>query len=189
MSLGEFDRAIAELKRAQQLDPLSLIINTDLGAAFVMARRYDEATAQLRKTIEIDPRFYYAHWMLGQALQLQGQLTEALGEYKSAAELDDDPFLLGLLAQAYAKLGQRGEALKLLDQLQQVAAQGYVPHMALALVHIGLGEKDKAIGWLEGAYRDHHGPAISFIKVDPMLDPLRGDPRFEALVQKVFPPK
>jgi tetratricopeptide (TPR) repeat protein len=187
--LGEFDRAIAELKRAQQLDPLSLIINTDLAAAFVAARRYNEATAQLRKTIEMDPRFYYAHWLLGEALQLQGQLTEALGEYKRAAELDNDPFLLGLLAQAYAKLGQRDEALKLLDQLQQVAAQGYVPHMAFALAHIGLGEKEKAIGWLERAYGERHGAAISFIKVDPMLDPLRGDPRFEALVQKVFPPK
>ena len=189
MSLGEFDRAIAELRRAQQLDPLSLIINADLGVVLLLARRYDEAIAQLRKTIEMDPRFYYAHWNLGEALELKGQLHEALAEYKKAAELNDDPLVLGLLAQAYAKLGQRDEALKMLDELQQLAKRRYVANYSFALVHIALGEKDKAIDYLEHAYRDRGGPEISGIKVDPMLDPLRGDPRFEALVQKVFAAK
>jgi TolB-like protein/Flp pilus assembly protein TadD len=184
MSLGEFDRAIAELKRAQQLDPLSLIINADLGVAFATARRYDEAIAQLRKTIEMDPRFYYAHWNLGVALELKGELREALAEYKKAAELDDDPIVLGLIAHAYAKLGERDQAVKLLAQLQQVAAHRYVPFSTFAGVYMALGEKDKAIDYLERAYRDH---ALSGIKVDPMLDPLRGDPRFEALVAKIFP--
>jgi len=145
--------------------------------------------AQLRKTIEMDPRFYYAHWNLGEALELKGQLHEALAEYKKAAELNDDPLVLGLLAQAYAKLGQRDEALKMLDELQQLAKRRYVANYSFALVHIALGEKDKAIDYLEHAYRDRGGPEISGIKVDPMLDPLRGDPRFEALVQKVFAAK
>jgi TolB-like protein/tetratricopeptide (TPR) repeat protein len=187
LALGEFDRAIAEFKRAQQLDPLSLIINADLGNGLVTARRYDDAIAQLRKTIEMDPRFYYARWNLGIALDLKGQLPEALAEYKKAAELEDDPFVLGLLAQAYAKLGQRDEALKMLDQMQQLAARRYVASYSFALVHITLGEKDKAIDWLERAYRDRAGSDIGYIKVDPMLDPLRGDPRFEALVAKIFP--
>jgi len=184
MSLGEFDRAIAELRRAQQLDPLSLIINADLGVAFATARRYDEAIAQLRKTIEMDPRFYYAHWNLGVALELKGELREALAEYKKAAELDDDPIVLGLIAHAYAKLGERDQAVKLLAQLHQVAAHRYVPFSTFAGVYMALGEKDKAIDYLERAYRDH---ALSGIKVDPMLDPLRGDPRFEALVARIFP--
>ena len=184
MSLGEFDRAIGELKRAQQLDPLSLIINADLGVAFATARRYDESIAQLRKTIEMDPRFYYAHWNLGVALELKGELREALAEYKKAAELDDDPIVLGLIAHAYAKLGERDQAVKLLAQLHQVAAHRYVPFSTFAGVYMALGEKDKAIDYLERAYRDH---ALSGIKVDPMLDPLRGDPRFEALVAKIFP--
>jgi TolB-like protein/Tfp pilus assembly protein PilF len=189
LALGEFDRAIAELKRAQQLDPLSLIINADLGAGFVTARRYDDALAQLRKTIEMDTRFYYAHWNLGEALELKGQLREALAEYKKAAELDDDPFVLGLLAQSYAKLGQRDEGLKMLGQLQQLATRRYVTSYTFALVHIALGEKEKAIDWLERAYRDRAGPDIALIKVDPMFDPLRGDPRFEAFVQKIFAAK
>ena len=184
LAVGEFDRAIAELRRAQQLDPLSLIINADLGVAFATARRYHEAIAQLRKTIEMDPRFYYAHWNLGVALELKGELREALAEYKKAAELDDDPIVLGLIAHAYAKLGQRDQAVKLLAQLQQVAAHRYVPFSTFAGVYMALGEKDKAIDYLERAYRDH---ALSGIKVDPMLDPLRGDPRFEALVARIFP--
>jgi TolB-like protein/Flp pilus assembly protein TadD len=184
LAVGEFDRAIAELRRAQQLDPLSLIINADLGFGLIVARRYDEAIAQLRKTIEMDPRFYYAHWNLGVALELKGELREALAEYKKAAELDDDPIVLGLIAHVHAKLGERDQAVKLLAQLQQLAAHRYVPFGTFAGVYMALGEKDKAIDYLERAYRDH---ALSGIKVDPMLDPLRGDPRFEALAAKIFP--
>jgi TolB-like protein/Tfp pilus assembly protein PilF len=187
--VGQFDRAIAEAKRAVELDPLSLIINADLGVDYFIARRYDEAIEQLRKTIEMDPRFYYAHWTLGMALDLKGQLREALAEYKKAAELDDDPSVLGLVAQAYAKLGQRDEALKILEQMHQLATRRYVADYSFALVHMALGEKEKAIDWLERAYRDHAGPEISGLQVYPMLDPLRGDPRFEALVAKVFAPK
>ncbi|PYJ73534.1 MAG: hypothetical protein DME72_05610 [Verrucomicrobia bacterium] len=189
LSLGEFDRAIAELKRAQQLDPLSLIINADLGSGFVTARRYDDAIAQLRKTIEMDPHFYYAHWNLGEALELKGQLREAFAEYKKAAELNDDPLVLSLVAQAEAKLGQRDDARKILKQLEQLATRRYVGNYAFALVHIALGEKEKAIEDLEHAYRDRVGPDIALLKVDPMLDPLRGDPRFEALIAKIFAPK
>jgi len=189
LALGQFDRAITEGKRAVELDPLSLICNADLSWTYFFARRYNEAEAQVRKTLEMDSRFYVAHYYLGEVLQFKGQLTEAIAEYKKAAELDDDPFVLGLLAQAYAKLGQRDEALKMLGQLQQLATRRYVTSYSFALVHIALGEKDKAIDWLERAYRDRAGPDIALIKVDPFLDPLRGHARFEALVQKIFGPK
>ena len=189
LALGQFDRAIKEGKRAVELDPLSLINNADLGWLYFNARRYNEAEAQARKTLEMDSHFYLAHYYLGEVLQFKGQLTEAIAEYKKAAELDDDPFVLGLLAQAYAKLGQRDEALKMLGQLQELATRRYVTSYSFALVHIALGEKDKAIDWLERAYRDRAGPDIALIKVDPFLDPLRGHPRFEALVQKIFGPK
>jgi serine/threonine protein kinase/Tfp pilus assembly protein PilF len=187
--VGDSEKAIAELKRALQLDPLSLIINADLGVGLVTARRYDEAIAQLRKTVEMDPYFYYAHFNLGKALQLNGQIDEAMTEYKKAAALNDDPLVIGLLAQAYTKLGQRDEALKTLEQLQQIATQRYVWNYTFALVHVALGENEKAIDFLERDYRDHADYEIALIKVDPMLDPLRGDPRFEALVTKVFAPK
>jgi len=186
LAAGQFDRAIAEGKRAVELDPLSLIINADLGADYLTARRYDEAIEQLRKTINMDPRFYYARWNVAEALELKGKLREALPEYKKAVELDDDPFVLALLGQAYAKLGQRDEALKILAQLPQLAAQRYVPSYSFAILHMALGEKDKAIDWLERGYDERAGLDLIFIKVDPMLDPLQGEPRFKALVQKVF---
>jgi TolB-like protein/tetratricopeptide (TPR) repeat protein len=189
LAVGEFDRAIAELRRAQQLDPLSLIINADLGNGLIAARRYDEAVAQLRKVIEMDPRFSYAHWNLGVALELKGQLNEALAEYKKAAELDDNPIVLGLIAHAYAKLGERDQAMELLANLQQVATHRYVPAGSFAAIYMALGEKDKAIQYFERAYQDHAGSDIVGLKVDPLLDPLRGDPRFEALVAKILAPK
>src|SRR6266540_1826736 len=188
LALGQFDRAITEGKRAVELDPLSLICSSDLSWTYFFARRYNEAEAQARKTLEMDSHFYLAHYYLGEVLQFKGQLTEAIAEYKKAAELNDDPFVLALLAQAYAQLGQRDEALKMLGQLQELATRRYVTSSSFALVHIALGEKDKAIDWLERAYRDRAGPDIALIKVDPFLDPLRGHPRFEALVQKIFGP-
>ena len=183
--VGEFDRAIAEGMRAVELDPLSLIINADLGQNFLLARRYDEAIDQLRKTLAMDPRFYYARWSLGEALQLSGQLREAMAEYEKAAEITDDPMVTALLAQGYAKTGQRDNALRLLSQLEQLAAQRYVGPFTFALVHLALGENEKAIDDLERAYRERGDPAIVGIKVEPLLDRLRGHPRFERLLAAV----
>ena len=184
---GQFERAVAEGKRAVELDPLSLVINTDLGFDYFYQRRYDEAIEQLRRTIEIDPRYYSAHFTLGEVLELKGQLPEALAEYKKSAELNDNPYVLGLVAQACAKLGRRDEALKLLQQMEQLSAGRYVADYSLALVHLALGEKEKAIELLEHAYRNRVGGDVPFIRVDPMLDPLRGDLRFEALAEKIVP--
>jgi tetratricopeptide (TPR) repeat protein len=168
---------------------LSVIITADLGADYPVARRYDEAIEQFRKAIDLDPRFYYVHWNLAEALELKGNLREALAEYKKAVELDDDPFVLALLGQAYAKIGQRDEALKIMAQLRQVGAHRYVPAYSYALLHMALGEKDKAIEWLERSYHDGAGLDVIFLKVDPMLDPLQKEPRFQALVRKIFVPE
>src|SRR6266516_1338920 len=186
LAVGQFDSANAEGKRALELDPLSVIITADLGANYLVARRYDEAIEQFHKAIDLDSRFYYAHWNLAQALEMKGNLREALAEYKKAVELDDDPFVLALLGQAYAKVGQRDEALKILAQLSQIGAHRYVPSYSYALLHMALGEKDKAIEWLERSYQEGAGLDLIFLKVDPMLDPLQKEPRFQALVTKVF---
>jgi len=183
--VGEFDRATSEENRALQLDPLSLIINADLGQNYMLARRYDEAIDQLRKTLEMDPRFYYARWTLGEALQMRGQLGEAMTEYQKAAEITDDPMVLAMLAQGYAKTGQHDKAWALLSRLEQLAGQRYVGPFTFALVHLALGEKEKAIDDLERAYRERADPGIVGIKVEPLLEPLRGHPRFERLVAKV----
>jgi len=189
LAVGQFDRAVAEGKRALDLDPLSVIITADLGADYLVARRYNEAIEQFHKAIDLDPRFYYAHWNLAEALELKGNMRGALAEYKKAVELDDDPFVLALLGQAYAKLGQRDEALKILAQLPQIGAHRYVPSYSYALLHMALGEKDKAIEWLERSYQEGAGLDVIFLKVDPMLDPLQKEPRFQALVAKVFAEK
>ena len=184
--VGESKRAIAEGNRAVELDPLSLIINADLGQDLMLARRYDEAIDQLRKTLEMDPRFYYARWTLGEALQMRGQIGEAMAEYQKAAEITDDPMVMALLAQGYAKTGQRDKAWDLLSQLEQLARRRYVGPFTFALVHLAVGEKEKSMDDLERAYRERADPGVVGIKVEPLLDPLRGDPRFERLVAKVL---
>jgi TolB-like protein/Tfp pilus assembly protein PilF len=185
MALARSDRSIAEGKRAVELDPLSLINNADLGWVYFNARRYDEAIAQFRKTIEIDSHFYLTHYYLGEALLLKGQPTEAIAEYRTAVDLNDDPIALALLGQAHARAGQRDEAQKILARLTQEAKSRYVSGYSFALVLTGLGDKEGAIVALERAYRNGEGNDIYVIKVDPLLDDLRGQPRFEALVQKI----
>src|SRR5262249_23309389 len=145
VELGQFDRAIAEAKRAVELDPLSLIISADLGEDYFFARRYDEAIAQLRKTVEMDPRFHYAHWNLGEVCQLKVQLNEAISEDRKAVELNDDPFVFALLGQAYARAGQREEAQRILARLSEEARSRYVHAYSFALMYLALGDKERAI--------------------------------------------
>jgi TolB-like protein/Flp pilus assembly protein TadD len=186
-AMGRFDDAIAEGKRAIELDPLSLVINADLGADYYFARRYDEAIAQLRKTLEMDPRYYYAYITLGLALEMKGVPEPAVAEYQKARALNDDPFVLGLLAHIYAASGNQTEALKILDQLKELSKQRYVAAYSFALVYLGLGDKEQALHWLEQSYQDRGGADVGWIRVDHLLDPLHGDPRFEAVAEKIVP--
>ncbi len=187
--LSRFEDAIAELKRALQLDPLSVIINADVGTVLTSARRYDEAIEQLRKTLEMDASFYYAHYNLGEALEMKGLIKDAIAEYQRAIALNDDPVPQALLGHLYAKIGKKNEARQILQQLRESPKEHYVSPYLFAMIYIGLGDKDQAIDFLENTYEDRDGYSIAFIKVDPFLDPLRSDPRFEALVQKVFTAK
>jgi adenylate cyclase len=187
LALGRFDESIAEGKRSIELDPLSMINNADFGNDYYFARRYDEAIVQLRKTIEIEPHSYLAHFYLGEALQLKGQMPDAIAEYRKAVELDDDPFALALLGQSYARVGRRDEANKILTQLNQEAKTRYVDAYGVGLVFLGMGDKNRAMDELERAYRENDGGDIYNVRIDPMLDDLRGDPRFEALADKVIP--
>jgi TolB-like protein len=186
-ALGRFDDAIAEGKRAIELDPLSLVINADLGADYYFARRYDEAIAQLRKTLEMDPGYYYAYVTLGEALEMNGAPESAIAEYQKARALNDDPFVLGVLAHIYAASGNKTEALKILGQLKELSKQRYVAAYTFALVYLGLGDKEQALHWLEQGYQDRAGADIGWIRVDHLLDPMHGDPRFEALAERIIP--
>ncbi len=184
LSTGRVDEAIAEMKRAQELDPLSLIINAELGSNYIFARQYDKAIEQLRKTIEMDPTFYYAQYNLGEAYEHKGDFQEALKDYQTAYRLSDDPAMLGFIGHAYAVSGKKDEALKTLDQMKEISRQRYVPAYSFATVYAALGEKDQAFQWLEKSYQDH-GPDLALIKVDPLFDYLRSDQRFANLVQRM----
>jgi TolB-like protein/Tfp pilus assembly protein PilF len=187
-SLGRFDEAIAEIRHALELDPLSIIINADVGTVLCTARRYDEAIEQLHKTLEMDPEFYYARWNLGLASEMKGLTEQAVAEYRKAIALNDDPLPPALLGRLYARTGRKDEALKILERLRESSTQRYVSPYNFALIQMGLGQKAEAIHLLEQAYDDRDGYDMAFIKTDPLLDPLRSDPQFQALVQKVFAP-
>ena len=184
---GQHAREVAEMKRALELDPLSLIINSNLGVAYTRAGRLEEAVAQFRKAIEMDGSFYPAHREYGLALELQGKIPEAISQYERAAALTDDPIPLGALGRIYGIAGRRDEAQKIFEQLRQLRMQRYTAAYSLALVALGLGDKTEALHWLEEGYRERDGDSIGVIRVDPLLIPLHGDPRFEALAEKIVP--
>ncbi|MGB9476545.1 MAG: tetratricopeptide repeat protein [Candidatus Udaeobacter sp.] len=186
-NVGQTEREIAKLKHAVELDPLSLVINSNLGVAYIHAGRLDDAIAQLRKTVELDGAFYYSRYNLAQALELKGLIPEATAEYQKTMSMTEDPVPLGMLGRLYALHGQKDEALKILQKLHQSRAQHYTAAYALALIYVGLGDRNEALNWLEQGYREHDGFNIGPIRVDPLLAPLHGDPRFEALAEKIVP--
>lgn len=183
--MGEFDRALAEMRRAQELDPLSLIINANLGKVYFNARRYDEAIQQLRKTIEIDRSFFVAHHYLGSAYAMKGDYANALAEYQNAHQLNQtDPHVIALLGRLYAVTGKRTEAMSTIEQLKSMATQRYVPDYSIALVYAALGEKDQAFALLEKSYTEHTVDMLT-LHYDPLMDNLRSDPRFADLKRRV----
>ena len=186
-NVGQTEREIAELKHAVELDPLSLVINSNLGVAYIHAGRLNEAIAQLRKTVELDSAFYYSRYNLAQALELKGLIPEATAEYQKTMSMTEDPVPLGMLGRLYALHGQKDEALKILQKLRQSREQHYTAAYGLALIYVGLGDRNEALNWLEQGYREHDGFNIGPIRVDPLLAPLHGDPRFEALAERIVP--
>jgi serine/threonine protein kinase/TolB-like protein/Tfp pilus assembly protein PilF len=185
--MGRLEEAIAEHKRALELDPLSLIINRALGLAFYESRQYDQAIEHERKTLELEPNFIPALDTLGMAYVQKSMDREGIAEFEKLL-VTSPGNLLGLsdLGYAYAVAGRRAEAQKVLDQLNEHSKENYVPAMLRARIYAGLGEKDKAIEWLEKGYGDR---AITNIKVNPEVDPLRSDPRFADLLRRMnLPP-
>jgi tetratricopeptide (TPR) repeat protein len=186
VTMGRSEEAITESKRALELDPLSLIINRDLGQVFYLARHYDQAIEQYRKTLELDPNFARAHGFLGLAYVQKSMYNEGIAECeKELVVAPSNPYALSGLGYAYAVAGRRAEAQKVLDQLNGMAKRKYVPAKLMAIMFVGLGEKDKAFEWLEKSYKERSIAIFSDITLGPLYDPLRSDPRFADLLRRM----
>lgn len=182
---GRLDEALAEINSALQLDPLSLIVNACAGGVLVFCRKYDEAIEQLLRTVELEPTFYFAHWTLGRAYMLGGDTDKAIDAFQRACDLHaGHPLTRGGLASALSMAGRREEALEILQQLHRLPDSVYVPASMIAAVYVALGEFDLAFEWLERAYVERCG-WLSWIKVEPRMDPLRSDPRFRSLLSRM----
>jgi len=183
--VGRQEEALVEAKRAFELDPLSPMINTWLGLRYYQARQYDEAIEQGRKILEFDPSFAPAHLLLGQAYVQKGLHAEAISELQSATSLSgDSPIYMAQVGVAYAAARRNTEALGVIDQLQKVARKSYVSSYGLAQIYAALGDKQQAMKWLQSAY-DERAVWMAYLKVDPVLDPVHSEPRFQDLVRQM----
>jgi TolB-like protein/Flp pilus assembly protein TadD len=183
--LGEHEVAIEEMKLARRLDPLSARISVNVGSMLFRAREYEQAIVELRKALELYPNDAAAHSGLGAVYVQKGMYEEAIKEFKEVRRfIPDAQAGLGGLGYAYAVSGDKTEATKILKQLQQLSERRFVPPATVALIHIGLGDKNRAFEWLEKAYQDRN-PTLSGLRVDPRFDPLRDDPRFRDLLLRM----
>jgi serine/threonine protein kinase/TolB-like protein/Tfp pilus assembly protein PilF len=188
-AMGRHDEAIAEIKRAQELDPLSLMINAIGGYVFFCARRYDEAIAQCRRTLELNAGFYPARLFLGWAYEQKQLYDEAISEYQKGIALEEgNPALAAFLAHAYAAAGRKTEALKIIPQLMEISKRRYVSPYDIAQIYTALADNGRALQWLEKAYQERDSELL-WLKVDPGSNRLRSDPRFQDLLRRMnFPP-
>ena len=185
MTMGRHVENIARIKNGQELDPLSLIINVAVGWSLYFASRYDEALEQLRRTVELDPNYPVTYWILGLLLRKMGSYDLAIVDGERAVKLSGgSPLMRAALAHTFASAGRTTEALQVLDDLTTLAKQKYVAPYFIAGIHVGLGENDRAMEFLEKSYEEHSHWLI-YLHMDPGMDGLRDDPRFQDLLRRV----
>jgi tetratricopeptide (TPR) repeat protein len=182
---GRFDEAMVERKRALELDPLSAMQNMVAGATLYFARQTDEAIKQLEKTVYLEPHFNPAYLYLGQAYEQKKMYEQAIATYQNGmTQAERNPQLIGALGHAYALAGERDKALKALAELRARSKQSYISPYWSAIIYVGLGDKEQAFAWLEKAFQDRSSLLI-WLKVEPLFDPLREEPRFQDLRRRV----
>jgi Flp pilus assembly protein TadD len=184
---GRFREADAEKKRALELEPLSLAGNFEAALALYFSRNYDQAINQFQKTLELDANFPPPYTFLGAAYEQKGMFEEAIAAFQKALSINQGPakiLAMAGLAHIYAASGRETEARKILAELQKLSEHSYVQATDLALVHAGLGEKDKAFAWLDKAYEERSFSLIN-LKVEPRFDSLHSDPRFADLLRRI----
>lgn len=187
-TMGRFDDALAQMRQAIELDPLSLEKNAGIGEILYVRRDYDGAIASYNRTLEMEPNTGFLHWAIGNAYVRKGMYDEAIASYQKAIPLSgDSPDEPASLAVALALAGRRQEALAILEDLRSRSAKTYISPATVAVIYAALGDKDEAFAWLERAY-ERRDLLLVLLKVEPMYDRLRDDPRFTDLTRRVgFP--
>ena len=184
-SLGRLNESNIEARRAVELDPLSLIINLNLGVNLFYMRQFDRAVDQCNKTIDLDPYFPWSYYLMGLVAEARGKFDEATKQYQKAMSLaHNDLTMLGEIRRSYARAGKKDTAMKILKELQEYFKQGNSVAFAIANVYLGLGNKEKTFIWLEKSYQDEIGMVLD-LKNNPFWDSIRTDPRFIALMKKI----
>jgi tetratricopeptide (TPR) repeat protein len=179
------ETALEEMKRALQLEPTSLVMNSFMGATLYFAGRYDEAIEQCRWTIEMDPNFAVAHWHLGLAYEQKEMFDEAIAEFQKATALSGgSPLLKASLGHAYAKANRIVEATKIMAELNELSQQRYVSSYERAAISVALDDEKQAFEFLERAYEEHSFHLV-YLKVWPQFNRVRNDPRFQDLMQRL----
>jgi adenylate cyclase len=187
-AVGDLDRAIVEIKTAQELDPLSVPISLHLGMTYKCARRYPEALAQLNKTLELEPNFFFAYDIIAEVLAYTGKVDEAIDNWKHSYDLAKNYHTLTFIGYGYGLKGEREKALQIMGQLKEMEQRGeQIWTFGYGLIHMSLGEKQQAMDYLEQSWKKKEVSPLPYIRVDPMFDPLRGDPRFEKLANEIIP--
>ncbi len=183
MWLGRFDEALRESERARELDPQSLIIAADNGAILYYSRDYDRAIEKLRSVLDVDPQLARAH-LIVEAYVQRGKFADALADVNQDTGANPSPWTLALRAAVYGRAGQLAQAHRALRALQTATRRDTVRAWAFVRAYVGVGDKEAALKWLERAYAEHDN-GMTTLKVDPLFDPLRGDPRFQRLLARV----
>ncbi|HEY6339076.1 MAG TPA: tetratricopeptide repeat protein [Candidatus Sulfotelmatobacter sp.] len=184
-AMGQLDEAIAERKKAVELDPISPLLNSALGEAYYHARRFDVTIRQNKQALELDPSYAIALVNIGRAYEQMGMHPQARDAFQKILSLaPEDPAILALMGHEYAVAGDPVHAHQVLAKLKEVSARKYVPAVYFAVVYIGLNRKDDAFHWLDKAY-DERCEYLVYLGSEPLADPLRDDPRFSRLLGRL----
>jgi tetratricopeptide (TPR) repeat protein len=188
IGIAKADRAVGEMERARELDPVSLVVNATLGRVYRDAHRYDQAMEQCRKTLDLDPHIAMGHWCFGQVYIGEHRFKNAVQELELANQLGSTPLIVRDLAWAYAKTGQKDKANGILAGMLRNTESEYTSPYSIGVVQAALGQRDKAFQSLERALGERDCQ-ITYLAADPQLDGLRSDPRFQSLLDRLHIPR
>ncbi|HEY6350067.1 MAG TPA: tetratricopeptide repeat protein [Candidatus Angelobacter sp.] len=190
LALGRQDDALKEIEQTltivQQTDPHRLVaVHVTRAAAYYFSREYERAAQECKKAIELNPNYFMLHYILARAYSRMGMTAEAIAELKSkGAAAGEVPLVDAALGLAYGSAGKKGQTEKLVEAFKAGAKKRYVPATYFGMLYAGMGDRDQALAWLEKAFEER-ADGLTWINVDPMLDPLRNHPRFQEIVRKM----